>query len=387
MNKQLLAAACAAALIGTACSKSDRLIISGTITNAEHKVVRLERLTLASPVAVDSVKLSADGSYQFELERLAEPEFFRLSVDNRHGIILLADSCEHISVTADTASLETAAQVSGSVGAQQLYDLTQRAASLQADIRALGDKYNKATDNDARLAIYNDIVARRDQYKAYINEFVFQNPRSFVSYYALFQTVLDMQVFDVMNNNDQILFATVATSLNLVYPNNERVRQLYDYVIQAKAIQKRQHYNDALLKSAEPVNSPDIQAPDKDGNVIKLSSMRGKVILLVFWASQDAASRKANRQLVSVYGRYHDRGLEIYQVSLDQSKLLWEDAVLKDKLTWTNVCDLQGIASTAARLYNIRTVPSNYIIARNGELIGKDLWGTRLDERMAEIFR
>ena len=67
MNKQLLAAACAAALIGTACSKSDRLIISGTITNAEHKVVRLERLTLASPVAVDSVKLSADGSYQFEL--------------------------------------------------------------------------------------------------------------------------------------------------------------------------------------------------------------------------------------------------------------------------------------------------------------------------------
>ena len=74
-------------------------------------------------------------------------------------------------------------------------------------------------------------------------------------------------------------------------------------------------------------------------------------------------------------------------MSLDQSKLLWEDAVLKDKLTWTNVCDLQGIASTAARLYNIRTVPSNYIIARNGELIGKDLWGTRLDERMAEIFR
>ena len=85
--------------------------------------------------------------------------------------------------------------------------------------------------------------------------------------------------------------------------------------------------------------------------------------------------------------KYKKNGLEIYSVSFDTSKLLWEDAMLKDNINWISVCDLQGEYSVAARLYNVSHLPSNYILDRDGALIGKDLFGTRLDNKIAELMK
>lgn len=387
MNKLLLAVS-AASLVVASCAKTDNFEVSGNIENADQQYITLQRIDLNSIVLVDSVKVKQNGTYSFLCDKLTEPTFFQLKLKNGKEVMLLADSTEHIVVNADMKNIDKSLEISQSIGSQQLNELTKKASDLQKTLFALNDKFNKASNDAERNDIYKTRNSAISDYKAFVNGYVFENPRSFVSYYALFQNILDMPIFDIRDNSDQILFATVATSLNLQYPENDRVRHLYDYVLQAKAIQKKKKMNDQLLNSAEAVNSPDIQAPDKDGNMIKLSSLRGKVVLLTYWASQSEASRKSNRQLVSIYNKYNSRGLEIYQVSLDQSKILWEDAVEKDGISkWVNVCDLQSVNSIAARIYNVQSVPSNYIIDRNGELIGKDLWGSRLDERMAQIFR
>lgn len=387
MNKLLLAVS-AASLVVASCAKTDNFEVSGNIENADQQYITLQRIDLNSIVLVDSVKVKQNGTYSFLCDKLTEPTFFQLKLKNGKEVMLLADSTEHIVVNADMKNIDKSLEISQSIGSQQLNELTKKASDLQKTLFALNDKFNKASNDAERNDIYKTRNSAISDYKAFVNGYVFENPRSFVSYYVLFQNILDMPIFDIRDNSDQILFATVATSLNLQYPENDRVRHLYDYVLQAKAIQKKKKMNDQLLNSAEAVNSPDIQAPDKDGNMIKLSSLRGKVVLLTYWASQSEASRKSNRQLVSIYNKYNSRGLEIYQVSLDQSKILWEDAVEKDGISkWVNVCDLQSVNSIAARIYNVQSVPSNYIIDRNGELIGKDLWGSRLDERMAQIFR
>jgi len=142
-----------------------------------------------------------------------------------------------------------------------------------------------------------------------------------------------------------------------------------------------------MLKDASVNSFPDIAEKDINGKEVKLSSLKGKVVILSFWASWDKKSREANKSLKSVYKKYHNRGLEIYQVSLDRSKVLWENAVKTDDLPWINVSDLRYTESLAAKQYNVRRIPSDFIIDRNGDIIGKDLYGERLEEKMRELFR
>jgi glutathione peroxidase-family protein len=194
-------------------------------------------------------------------------------------------------------------------------------------------------------------------------------------------------VMNIMDKKDQIYYSTVATSLNLLYPESERVKHLYNYVLRAKSAQRKEESLKALMNNIDASNHPDIAEKDINGELVKLSSLKGKVIILSFWASWDKSSRSANKSLKSVYKKYHKKGLEIYQVSLDRSKVLWENAIKTDELPWINVSDLRYTESVAARTYNVTRIPSNFIINRKGEVVGKDLYGQRLEEKMRELMK
>ena len=190
-----------------------------------------------------------------------------------------------------------------------------------------------------------------------------------------------------MDPKDQISFATLATSLNMMYPEAERVKHLYNYVLQAKTKAKQIQATNNLLSNAQSVGIPEIEENDFNGNKVKLSDLRGKTVLLSFWAAWDEPSRKENRNLLKVYNKFHNKGFEIFQVSLDKSKVLWQSAINQDNLPWINVSDLQYTSSYWARLYNVSKIPSNFLISKDGELIGKDLFGTMLDEKVAAALR
>ena len=131
----------------------------------------------------------------------------------------------------------------------------------------------------------------------------------------------------------------------------------------------------------------DIELPNLNGELVKLSSLKGKYILLEFWASWCGPCRGEHPGLLKVYNLYKEKGFEIYAVSLDDKKESWQDAVKDDKITWITVSDLKGSDnSKVAMIYEVTGIPKNYLIDREGKIIAQDIRGEKLTSRLKEIF-
>ena len=132
--------------------------------------------------------------------------------------------------------------------------------------------------------------------------------------------------------------------------------------------------------------APEIELLSPTGEKIKLSSLRGNVVLVDFWASWCRPCRAENPNVVKVYNRYHDQGFEVFSVSLDNSADRWKQAITQDNLTWTHVSDLKGWKSSAAALYEVSGIPKTFLLDKDGRIIGKDLRGPALEMKLSEIF-
>ena len=168
----------------------------------------------------------------------------------------------------------------------------------------------------------------------------------------------------------------------------------YDYVLNKmkkfkdnEAYKKIKSEYDAEKLTAIGSVPPEIALQDTNGNVVKLSSLRGQYVLVDFWASWCRPCRGESPNLVRAYNKYHDKGFTIYSVSLDNSKSSWLQAIKKDNLgAWTHVSDLKGWQCEAARDYNINSIPSNFLLDKDGKIIAKNLRGSALEKKLAEIF-
>jgi len=375
-------------LFTSACTNKDKFVITGNIEGAMDKMLYLQRMDLNQTVTIDSVKIR-NGEFKFKKDRLSEPTFFVLKLSEKNYITLLADTTETIVVNAEANNLETSYQLRNSIGSVYIQMFNKRVRKLNTELNTLVAKYQTINKEDTktRAKLEEEYTALLNDHKSFVGEFIMENPRSFAGYYALFQNLDDNSaVLNVFDKKDQVSFSTLATSLNLYYPESERAKQLYNYVLGAKTQQQRQKFTNELLTSkASESGYVDIEAPNLKGDTIKLSSLEGKTIIVSFWASWDEKSVIANRHLKKVYSKYNSKGLEIYSVSLDKSKVLWENAVKNEGYNWIDVSDLRYTNSFPAKLYNIKQLPANYIISPQGEIIGKNLFGNRLSEKLNEI--
>ncbi len=130
---------------------------------------------------------------------------------------------------------------------------------------------------------------------------------------------------------------------------------------------------------------PDFQSTNPNGELKKLSDVKGKVILLEFWASWCRGCRQENHNLVKTYKKFHPKGLEIFAVSLDDDKQNWLDAIPKDSLTWEHVSDLKGAGNEASLIYGINEIPANFLISEDGKIIARNLMGEQLDKKLTEV--
>lgn len=371
MKKQIIIMAAAAVALQACNADKGKSIVEGQFAGAEGQTVYLDKVSLsASSFVIDSAKVESDGSFQLVGDIQSEPSFYNVRLADGRSFAVVLDSAETLVLKADAskALLADGLSFEGSEANDNLKQVMVGASALMSKLKAGS--------------------AKSDDVKAYKDELVkiiFSNPRSMVGYYIVFQKFDGHPLFDVTDKEDVKIFSAVATSLQMAYPDSRQVKYLCDYTLSGRAAIKQAAIRDSLLQGATQLNSPDLDMPAKDGNNVKLTSLRGKTVLLFFWAAADDNSRKAYAQLKSIYSKYHGRGLEIYAVSFDTAKLVWQAAV--EGSQWIDVCDFNGPRSYAAAAYNVSQIPSNYILSPTGELIGKDLFGTRLDNKLSEILR
>lgn len=384
MIKRILYLLCAIAVILVSCSKNDnQFTINGIITHGEGDTIYLDKLLTNGVEPVGKTRIDKNGEFSFK-GQTSIPTYYLLKLSNHNFITLLVDSAENMVVQADEANFGREYSVTGSLGSEQVRLLDSKLKNTQNrldSLRSLNNLYNGNPDYDAirpRWAEeYDSIVEEQIEFST---RFVRENPFSMASVLALYQK-FDRNDPGYIIQDLQVM-KTAASALNTIYPNSEQVKALYNntlqYVRQEQAAKMRKFIEE------QGENSPDIVLPDPNGNEIALSSLRGKVVLLQFWAAVDRGSRIQNPVLVELYKKYKSKGFEIYQVSLDQNRPEWVDAIDEDKLNWTNVGDMKG-SVMATRIYNVQSIPYNYLLNTDGSIAAKNLQGPALDKALAKL--
>jgi len=368
-------------LIG-GCKKNNQFVVHGKITHAENKTIYLEELLLNSTKPVDSVKIGKNGEYKLK-GKATIPAFYLLKLSETKFITLLIDSAEVITVNADFINFSDDYFVEGSHGSALVKELTVKLATTRHKLDSLNSLNNLYMSNPnyeqqkkSWEIEYQKVIENQIEYSM---QFVADNPFSMASVLALFQK------FDEYNYiiNDLQTWRVAATALNTIYPQSEHVKVLYAHTLEYIKNQSNANIQQ-LIRDGE--NSPDITLPDVKGNLVSLSSLRGKVVLLQFWAAVDQGSRIMNPVLVEIYKKYRNRGFEIYQVSLDNNRIEWVDAIDRDGLNWINVGDMEG-SVLAVRHYNVQEIPYNYLLDKDGNIITQNLRGPDLDRVLSNILK
>ena len=367
----------------SACKQDNQFTIKGKLTHAENKTIYLEELHTTSRKTIGEAKINNKGEFEFK-GITGIPTFYILKLEDQNFITLLVDSAETVTIVGDAANFHREYDVKGSLGSEQvkLLDSTLKKTRHKLDsLQSLNNLYQGNPEYDdirPRWAVeYDKIVEEQVEFST---KFVRENPFSMASVLALYQKFSDEDQEYIIR--DLQAMKTAASALHSIYPQSEQVQALYNntlqYVRQQQAAAMQQFIQE------QGTNSPDILLPDPNGKEVALSSFQGKVVLLQFWAAVDRGSRIQNPVLVEVYKKYKRKGFEIYQVSVDKNRAEWVDAIDKDKLTWTNVGDMEG-SVMATRVFNIQQVPFNYLLDKEGTIVARNLQGPALDKALSQL--
>jgi len=355
------------------CKKENHFTISGKITE----------LQVSTRIPISKVAIDNDGEFKF-IGKTSIPTFYLLKLTDSNFITLLVDSVDHVTIQADAANFGKEYVIEGSLGSVQVKELTETLNRTQHQLDSLRSLFtlSQANPDIEELKVqwntqFQNLIEEQNKYSV---GFVLSNPFSMASVYALYQKYKD-QTYVI---RDLQTMRTAASALNAIYPNSAMVRALYENTVQILREQKTSDMRKFVEENG--VNSPDIVLPDINNKKIALSSLKGKVILIQFWAAEDEGSRLLNPLLVDAYEKYKSRGFEIYQVNIGTNRSEWIDAIDKDKLKWINVGDLEG-CKDARVSYNIQSIPSNYLLDRDGKIAAKNLTGPNLDKALANLLK
>ena len=364
----------------SACNNEPAFTVEGEITDAAEKMLYLEQTGLESIVTLDSVKLSKGGSFSFSASRPEAPDYYRLRIDNKI-INFAVDSTETVTVKANYGTFSTGYQIEGSENNTKIKELVLLQAGLQADV-------NRVAQSGLPIGIAQDSIQRMvNTYKNEVKRnYIFAEPNKTYAYFALFQQLNGYMIFDPLTNREDVkCFAAVATSMNNLYPHADRSRNLYNMVIKGMKNTRAPQAKplDIPMDKIEETSIIDIPLRDVDGKLHHLTDLKGKVVLIDFTVYGASESGARNLLLRELYNKYHEQGLEIYQVSLDTDEHFWKTAA--DNLPWICVRDPEGPYSTFVRLYGVAQLPSSFLVNRNNELSLRVDAKTDLDAEIKKI--
>ena len=363
--KKLILAAIVLLTAMVACQDGAKFHINGHIAGAKDSVLYLEHITLNNGVElVDSAKLGEDGAFDLAYADTAScPEFYRLRIYDQ-VINLGVDSTETIGIEAKWPDMAFGYTVEGSGECDTIRLISLDLRRLQNQLNDVGD--DRSLTLDERQAKGEAMITA---YKDSINIKYIQNRyEKASSYYALFQMVEGYMIFDLRENESDVRWATaVANAWMNTYPGTMRAKNLENIVLEGMRNTRKHTINlDLDDKKVKQTGIIDMGFPDLSGRERRLSDLKGKVVLLEFTAYAAKGVADRNIALRELYSRYHDRGLEIYQVSIDPNVHYWK--TVASNLPWICVYNEEGERSDMLQIYQVQQIPSYYLIDRNNDL-------------------
>lgn len=349
----------------SACNNSSDFTVKGVVAGADGQLMYLENVGISNVVTLDSIKLAPGGKFKFTEKRPEYPDFYRLRLNNQL-INFAVDSTETISFVADAGTFATSYSVEGSENSKAIKAITLAQLDANQAISRLRKEYEDKMISDTTYRM--KVLAAADAYKEVARKYIYSAPMSTAAYFALFQQIDGLLFFDLYDRKDVKAYGAVATSYNHTYPESPRSKHLYNLTLQSMKVLRAQRPVDYSNVETKEISFLDIELPDVRGEVVKLSTVApGKVVLINFTAYQTDWSPALNMALGELYTKYHDQGLEIYQVSLDSDFHFWRNGA--SNLPWVTVHDPQSVYSQVAGLYNVKQLPALFILDRKGNLV------------------
>ena len=342
--------------------------VEGTIGGAEGKTLYLESLTLTDGiVTLDSVKLDKQGDYRFAHgDTTLCPELYRLRIENQF-VNFAIDSTETVQISAQWPDVAFNYTVQGSGSSDTIRTLSLRLAQLERDMRAM------AENRDYTLIERDSLIRQMvREYKDSVKIRYIQNHyESASSYFALFQGLSGMMLWDMDNDQSDVRWASaVANAWLSKWPGSLRTQNLCNIVLRGR---KQTHIHTVDLQLDESkireAGIIDMGYPDITGQERRLSDLEGQVVLLDFTAYSGETSKERIIEMRQLYQKYHQRGLEIYQVSVDGSIHYWKTAC--QDLPWICVYCQEGLYSDMLKIYNVQQLPSFFLIDRGNNLVSR----------------
>ena len=372
-----------AVLALSACQKERTFTVEGTIEGAQDSTLYLYNRSLSGIVLVDSAKLGSDGRFSFTHAAPTGPDLYVLNIFNQ-VINLAIDSTETVTIAARMPDMSQNYSVSGSEECEKIRILARKHSELQ-------DRVFKLEQNTALMGapMVDSLSRLLRQYKdSVILDYIFQAPQSGYAYFALSQTLSHLYwptstIFQMSDSLDGRAFRAVATCWKEYYPESERAQQFYNMVerdINSGRIAAARRQRMAEEEHVVVADLIDLSLPDLYGRQRTLSELRGQVVLLDFHLFAAPESGERILKLRDLYAKYHDRGLEIYQVSIDQDQHLWKQAV--EALPWVTVYDPAG---ESCLRYNVQAVPEFFLIDRNNALQKRSSQMNDLEQEIARL--